>query len=504
MEALVEPLLALSGICKSFPGVVALQDVALDLRAGEVTALLGENGAGKSTLVKVLTGIERPDSGDIHVAGRAVSFATPRDAWAAGIAAIHQETASFDELSVAENVFMGHFRITGAGLLSWRMMRRRTMEILRELDADFDPDVLLGRLSVAQKHLVGVARALSHDSRIMIMDEPTAALSSREVDELFRVVSRLKAQGRAILFISHKFEEVYRIADRWMCLRDGRDVGSGVIRDTTPGRLVKLMVGRTIEEVFPKRPVRIGAPLLEVEGLSNPTEFADLSFVVHAGEIVGFYGLVGSGRSEAMQALFGVSRGRRGTIRVRGRPMDIRSPAQAIAAGIAYVPEDRQTQGAVLPFGIRLNTTLASLVRHSPATFLARGRELDTTREMGRRFSVKAHSWEQPLRELSGGNQQKVILGKWLATRPTILILDEPTKGVDVGSKAAVHALMGELAASGLGIVLVSSELPEVMGMSDTILVMHEGRIVRRFTRAEATAEAILTAATGTAEAAAA
>ena len=504
MNAPGPPLLELSGVSKSFPGVMALRDVHLELAAGQVTALLGENGAGKSTLVKILTGIEAPDAGRICVAGQPVRFASPRDAWAAGITAIHQETIMFDELSVAENVFMGHMQVRGSRLVDWAAMRRRTAEILRELEADFGPDVKLKRLGVAQKHLVEVARALSHDGRIVIMDEPTAALSSREVDDLFRIIARLKAQGRAILFISHKFEEVFRIADRWVCLRDGRHVGVGAIGEVSAGDLVRLMVGRPVADVFPKRAVPIGAPVLQVEDLANATEFADLAFTLHAGEILGFYGLVGSGRSEAMQALFGLSQPQRGSVRVRGRNVRIRSPAQAIAAGLAYVPEDRQTQGAVLPFGIRENTTLASLVRHCNGAFLSRERELATTREMGRRFAVKAHNWEQPLRELSGGNQQKIVLGKWIATRPAILILDEPTKGIDIGSKAAVHALIGELAAVGLGIILVSSELPEVMGMSDTILVMHEGRIARRFRRGEATAEAIVVAATGTAQSAAA
>ncbi|MDR3496678.1 MAG: sugar ABC transporter ATP-binding protein [Ancalomicrobiaceae bacterium] len=494
------PVLALSGVCKRFPGMTVLQGVGFTLRRGEVTALIGENGAGKSTLVKILTGIYGLDEGEICVGGQSVHFASARAAWAAGITAIHQEPVMFDELSVAENVFMGHMSVTGAGLVDWRGMQDRTNEILHLLEAGFSATTPLKLLGVAEKHLVEIARALSHDSRVVIMDEPTAALSTREVDDLIRIVGRLKAQGRAILFISHKFEEIFRIADRWVCLRDGRQVGSGAIADVTSADLVKLMVGRSIGNVFPTRETAVGEPTLQVDGLSNATEFADLSFVLHKGEILGLYGLVGSGRSEALQALFGLSRPTRGVIRIDGKVVAIHSPADAIAAGLAYVPEDRQTQGAVLAFSIVENVTLASLRRHSSGAFLMRDRETATARSVAERFAVKARNLDQALGDLSGGNQQKVVIGKWIATNPRILILDEPTKGIDIGSKAAVHAFMAELTAAGVAIILISSELPEVMGMSDSILVMHEGRVVRRLTRAEATPELIVTAAAGTLE----
>jgi rhamnose transport system ATP-binding protein len=493
----VAPLLSLSGVTKRFPGVRALHDAHLALHPGHVTALLGENGAGKSTIVKILTGIYQPDEGEIRIDGQRVSLASPRDAWAAGVTAIHQETVMFDELSVAENVFMGHMPTGGGGLVDWGDMRSRTRALLERLDCDIEPDVPLKTLGVAQKHLVEIARALSHDARIVIMDEPTAALSAREIDDLFRIIAQLKAEGRAILFISHKFEEIFRVADRWTCLRDGEQVGEGLIAEATPGELVRLMVGRSIEQVFPKRAVPIGDVALEVAGLGNATEFADISFTLRRGEILGLYGLVGAGRSEAMQAVFGLSRTTRGEIRINGSPHTIHSPAEAIEAGIAYVPEDRQTQGAVLPLGVRDNTTLASLGRHAFATFLSRRSELADTRRLGMRLSVKAAHWEQRLQDLSGGNQQKVVIAKWLATNPRIIILDEPTKGIDVGSKAAVHDFMVELAGEGLAVVLISSELPEVMGMADRILVMHEGRIVREFDRATMDAAAIVTAATG-------
>jgi rhamnose transport system ATP-binding protein len=489
-------MLNIYGLNKSFPGVRALHDVGFTLKGGEVTALIGENGAGKSTVVKILTGIYHADAGQIEVEGKLVRFSNPSDAWKAGITAIHQETAMFDELTVAENIFMGHSPVSKTRLVDWTSINTRAREILRGIESDIDPQMLLKQLGVAQKHIVSIARALSHGSQIVIMDEPTASLSAREIDELFRIIKRLKNEGRAILFISHKFDEIFRVADAWVCLRDGEKVGDGDIKKVTQADLVKLMVGRPIEQVFPKRDVHLGEVVLEVEGLSNPTEFADVSFKLRKGEILGFYGLVGAGRSEAMQCLFGISAKTKGTIQLNGAALNINSPADAIAAGISYVPEDRQVQGAILPMGIRENTTLASLGQHSSKGFLSRLSERKVTRRIGSELQVKAAHWDQRLGDLSGGNQQKVVIAKWLAANPSILILDEPTKGIDIGSKAAVHGLMGELAASGLAIILISSELPEVLGMADTIIVMNEGRIVASMPRADATPEKIVTAAT--------
>ncbi len=491
-------VLSLAHISKGFPGVQALDDVSLDLERGAVTALIGENGAGKSTIVKILTGIHAPDRGVIQVAGRERRFATPRDAWAAGIAAIHQETVMFDELTVQENIFMGH--MPGSRLIDRRAMRERSIELLARINADFAPETPLKRLSVAQKHMVEIARALSHEAAVIIMDEPTASLSRHEIDELFTLVDQLKAEGRAILFISHKFDEIFRVSDRWVCLRDGQKVGEGLTAEVTEPDLVRLMVGRPIDQVFPKRDVEIGPVVLEVEGLSNATEFADLSFELRRGEILGLYGLVGAGRSEAMQCVFGLGEPTRGRIAMEGREIRPRTPAEAIEAGISYVPEDRQEQGVVLPLSIRANITLASLARHVEGWFLSTASERAATRSLGERLAVKAASFEQPVGELSGGNQQKVVIAKWLATRPRVIILDEPTKGIDIGSKAAVHEFIGELVEDGLAVVLISSELPEVMGLADRILVMHEGRIVARFTRGAWSAEAIVAAATGAAE----
>ena len=339
-----DPILTLSGISKRFPGVRALHDVSLALKPGRVTAVIGENGAGKSTIVKILTGIYKPDEGEICVRGNAVSFTSPRDAWAAGIAAIQQETVMFDELSVAENIFMGHMPLAGSRLVAWPEMRKRSAALLKRIDAVIPPDFKLKRLSVAQKHLVEIARALSHEAQVLIMDEPTAALSASEIDDLFRVGAQLKAEGRAIVFISHKFDEIFRIADDFICLRDGEKVGEGSIASVTQPQLVRMMVGRPVDQFFPKRDVAIGETVLTVEGLSNATEYADVSFSLRKGEILGLYGLVGAGRTEAMQGLFGITPVTRGAVTMEGKQLSITAPSDAIAAGIAYVPEDRQDQ----------------------------------------------------------------------------------------------------------------------------------------------------------------
>jgi rhamnose transport system ATP-binding protein len=496
------PILTLAGITKRFPGVRALHDVSFSLETGKVTALIGENGAGKSTIVKILTGIYRPDEGEIRVDDMAKTFASPRDSWAAGITAIHQETVMFDELSVAENIFMGHMPTGSSKLVDWRKMQREAAELLKRIDADFAADALLKTLSVAQKHMVEIARALSHNARVVIMDEPTAALSANEIADLYRVVEQLKREGRAVVFISHKFDEIFRIADAFICLRDGEKVGEGPIAGITEADLVRMMVGRPVDQVFPKRNVPIGDVVLAVEGLANRTEFADVSFTLRKGEILGLYGLVGAGRSESMQGLFGISPLTSGSVRLNGAPLTIHSPQDAIAAGISYVPEDRQVQGAVLPLGIRENTTLASLAQHVSSWLLGRKSERAATRALGGRLNVKAAHWDQRLGELSGGNQQKVVIAKWLATKPKVIILDEPTKGIDVGSKAAVHDFIGELAEDGLAVILISSELPEMMGLADRVIVMHEGRPVAEFERGKWSAEAIVGAATGARKAA--
>ncbi|MFO1073865.1 MAG: sugar ABC transporter ATP-binding protein [Geminicoccaceae bacterium] len=494
----MHPVLELSGISKTFPGVKALDGARLSLHAGEVTALVGENGAGKSTLVKIVTGIHQPDpGGELRLDGTPVTLAGPQAAFAAGITAIHQETVLFDELSVAENVFLGHQPQRWGGLIDWRAMRARTKAILARLDAAIDPETPLRQLSIAQRHIVGIARALSIDARIVVMDEPTAALSRREIEDLYAIVRALKAAGKAVLLITHKFDEIFAICDRYTVFRDGRFIGEGRIAEVDQDRLVAMMVGRTIDQVYPKRPVLLGETVLEVQDLAHPTEFEGISFSLRRGEILGFYGLVGAGRSELMQALFGITRPSRGRILLEGKELTLKGPHDAIRAGIVLVPEERGRQGAVLPLPIVQNMALPQLDRLGRQGFLDLAAELALTRRYGERLQVRAASWSQPVEQLSGGNQQKVVIGKWLATRPKVIILDEPTKGIDVGAKAAVHDFMVELAEQGLAVIMVSSELPEILGMADRIVVMHAGRVRTVLAREAATPEAVVTAATG-------
>ncbi|WP_181708101.1 sugar ABC transporter ATP-binding protein [Chthonobacter rhizosphaerae] len=495
--ALAAPILEMRGISKSFPGVQALADVALTLRPGRVTALIGENGAGKSTLVKILTGIYRPDAGEILIDGTPTRLETAADAQAAGITAIHQETVLFDDLSVAENIWLGHAPRNRLGLVDWSAMRARSAALLHSVDADIDPRTRLKDLSIGQRHLVAIARALSVESRVVIMDEPTAALSHKEVEDLFRIIGRLKAKGKAILFISHKFEEVWRIADDFAVFRDGKAVGAGGLADVTHSDLVRMMVGRSVDQVFPKTPARIGETILKVEGYCHPTEFDGVSFALRRGEILGLYGLVGAGRSELCQALFGVTRPSAGALTLEGRPITVRSPAEAIRAGIVYVPEERGRHGAILPMAIVENVSLPSLHRTARRGFIRMAEEFALARTYAERLDLRASSLSQPVGTLSGGNQQKVVIGKWLATGPKVIILDEPTKGIDIGSKAAVHAFMSELAGEGLAVIMVSSEIPEILGMADRVVVMREGRMAGAFDREGLTPEVLVRAATG-------
>lgn len=496
-HVLPAPVLALDGITKTFPGVTALSEVHLGLYPGEVTALVGENGAGKSTVVKILTGIYQPDGGTIRLDGRATTFPAAQAAADAGITAIHQETVLFDDLSVAENIFLGHAPKGRFGLIDWAEMTRRSSEILAEIGAVIDPAHKLRDLGIANKHLVAIARALSIDARVVIMDEPTAALSHKEIQELYELVETLKAQGKAILFISHKFDEIFRIADRYTVFRDGQFIGDGAIGDVTEGELVKMMVGRDVSQIFPQRAPRIGALVLQVSGMSHPTEFADIGFDLRRGEILGFYGLVGAGRSEFMQALFGITRPSAGTVIIDGTPISIHSPADAVEAGIVYVPEDRGKQGAISALPIFQNVTLPSLGRTSRSGFIRLAEEFKLAREFTSRLDLRAASLDTTVGNLSGGNQQKVVIAKWLATKPKIIILDEPTKGIDVGSKAAVHEFMAELAAQGLAIIMVSSEIPEVLGMSDRVIVMREGRMVAEVAGDDLTPETLVRHAAG-------
>lgn len=475
----------LSEVRKSFDGVRALERVSLSLPRGCVTALLGENGAGKSTLVKILSGIHQPDGGEIRVDGVSVRIPGPVAARRLGIGVVHQECQVFDNLTVAENLFV-HAQPTRAGLVDWRGMRARATAVLRDLDAGFDADLPAGQLGIAQKHVVQIARALAHDSRVLILDEPTASLSQRECAELFRIVRHLRDAGCALLFISHRFEEIDQLADRFVVFRDGLSVSEGRLADTSRDELIRLMVGRPIEQRHPGCETKPGEDLLEVAHLGRNGEFEDISFKLRRGEILGVYGLVGAGRTELAQALFGITRPHRGAIHL--------APS-ARGAGMALVPEDRQSQGAILDFSLASNIALPNLRTLAPRGWCSRGRESALAQQWIDRLSIRSPGPGEPVRNLSGGNQQKVVLAKWLARSPAVLILDEPTKGVDVSAKAAVHAITGEFARAGGGVILFSSELPEILRLSDRILVMRRGRLRGEFPRAAASSDALLRAA---------
>jgi rhamnose transport system ATP-binding protein len=486
------PLLEVRSIEKSFPGVRALSDISFDVRAGEVHALVGENGAGKSTLIKIMSGVYHPDSGAILVEGREMRLATPDDARRAGIATIYQELLLFPELSVAENIFLGHAPLARGGRIDWRAMRAKAEALLASLEIDdLAVDQIVGALTVGMRQRVEILRALSHDARILIMDEPTAALTEADVTRLFDIVRRLKARGVGVVYISHRLEEVFQIADRVTVLRDGAYVDRRSVAETSVTELVQMMVGRRIDNLFPKTVAPIGAPVLEARDIVRRPMTKGVSLTVRAGEIVGLAGLVGSGRSEFAQTVFGITPAESGDIRLMGEAVRIVSAESARAKGIAYVPEDRGVQGLVRPMSVLHNLSLATLGALSWAGFIDRAAERRLAEEAILRFSVKTSSPEEIAGRLSGGNQQKIVLGKWLANNPKLLILDEPTRGIDVGSKAEIHRLMSELAGAGVAILMISSELPEVLGMSDRVLVMREGRLVAEFDRAHATSEAV-------------
>jgi rhamnose transport system ATP-binding protein len=486
------PLLEVRDIEKTFPGVRALSGGSFEVRAGEVHALLGENGAGKSTLIKIISGVYEPDGGSILIGGRETRFSSPEDAKRAGVATIYQELLLFPELTVAENIFLGHAPRAGMGRIDWRAMRARAEALLASLEIDdLAANQVVGALSVGNRQRVEILRALSHDARILIMDEPTAALTESDVTRLFDIVRRLRARGVGIVYISHRLDEIFAIGDRVTVLRDGAYVGARNVADTNASELVQMMVGRRIDNLFPKTTVPIGAPVLEARDIVRHPMTKSVSLTVRAGEIVGLAGLVGSGRSELAQTLFGITPAESGEIRLMGEGVTIRSAEGARSKGIAYVPEDRGVQGLVRPMSVLHNFSLAALGALSRAGFIDRGAERRMAEEGVQRFRVKTSSVEEIAGRLSGGNQQKIVLGKWLANNPKLLILDEPTRGIDVGAKAEIHRLMSELAGAGVAILMISSELPEVLGMSDRVLVMREGRFVAEFDRAHATSETV-------------
>ena len=497
MPPTTTPLAEVRGVSKSFGAVAAVRDVSFPLHGGEIHALVGENGAGKSTIVKMLAGVHRPDAGAIVLDGAELALAGPADAQAAGIAVIYQEPTLFPDLSVAENIFMGRQPTARLRRIDRAALERAAAALFDRLGVPIDPRRPARGLSIADQQIVEIAKALSLDARVVVMDEPTAALSGVEVRRLFGVARSLRDAGAAVLFISHRFEEITSLCDRVTVMRDGAHVSTDPLADLTVDDIVRRMVGRDLGALFPKTDVEPGDVVLEVEGLSRAGVFSDVSFGVRAGEIVALAGLVGAGRSEVVQAVFGVDPRDAGTVRVAGRELPAHSPKAAMAAGVALVPEDRRQQGLVMDLSIQRNVTQTRTRSLARLGLLLGDAERRLAGEWTARLRTKYARLEDPVHTLSGGNQQKVVLAKWLATKPRVLILDEPTRGIDVGTKAEVHRLMSALAADGVAILMVSSELPEVLGMADRVLVMREGRLVRELSRAEASEESVMFAATG-------
>ena len=493
MSCLVELL----GVSKSFGNYEVLKNVDFDVRAGEVHALMGENGAGKSTLIKILAGVHTPSRGEIRIEGQKKTFASPKEACSCGIATVYQEMLLFPELTVTENIYLGHAPRCAWGGLDWSLMKQKARALLDALDShDLDEDALVGSLSVANRQRVEIAKALSQDAKIVIMDEPTAALAETDVERLLTVVRRLRERGVGIIYVSHRMPEIFTIADRVTVLRDGAHIGTRNISEVDRASLVTMMVGRTIEQMFPKLETTPGPVVLETQKLSQAGSIQDVSLQLRAGEILGIAGLVGSGRTELALTLFGITPATSGQIVLHGRPETITSPRKARDLGIAYIPEDRGLQGLVRPQTIQENIVHAILDRISRWRFVDRNKEHSLAEQAIRTLSIRARGPTQVAGTLSGGNQQKVVISKWLGTHPKILIMDEPTRGIDVGAKSEIYALMGQLAQQGMAIIMISSELPEVLGMSDRILVMNEGRMVAEIPRQKATLESIGTAMT--------
>ncbi len=491
------PLLVLSQASKNFGAVQALVDGSVTLYPGEAHALLGENGAGKSTLVKILAGVHRPDGGELLVGGEAVSFSGPAASRAAGISIIYQEPTLFPDLTVAENIFMGRQPVGAGRRIDRSAMNKAAADVFARLGVVLDPDRLARGLSVADQQIVEIAKALSLDAKVLVMDEPTAALTNVEVERLFEVMRTLRKQGAAVLFISHRLEEVFASCQRVTIMRDGRFVRTAPVEDLTIDAIIRSMVGRDLDSLFPKTATTPGAVVLEVDNLQRAGVFHDISFTVRSGEIVALAGLVGAGRSEVARAVFGIDRFDSGTVTVAGHRLSGGSPQAAMAAGIALVPEDRRQQGLVMDMAIDQNVALASLPRLSRGGLIRSSSERALALTWAERLQLKFGRLGNPVSTLSGGNQQKVVLGKWLARGPKLLIIDEPTRGIDVGTKAEVHRILDGLVSEGMAVLMISSEMPEVLGMADRVIVLHEGRITAQLNGADADEDAIMRAASG-------
>ena len=484
-------ILELKGITKIFPGVKALNNVQFQLKKGEVHALMGENGAGKSTFIKVITGVHKAEEGEMFLEGQKVDFKGPKDAQAAGIAAVYQHPTSYPDLTVAENIFMGH-EIVKNGMIQWREMNKQATALLTQLDADFKSTDEMGALSVAQQQMVEIAKALSTNAKIIILDEPTAALTKNESEKLYRIVDKLKEEQVSIIFISHRFEDMYRLASRVTVFRDSQYIGTYDVDGITNADLIKAMVGREISDLFPKPVVQLGDEVLRVEGLSRTGFFKDVSFSVRAGEIVGLTGLVGAGRTEVVESVCGITKPDAGRVFLDGRQVHIKKPSDAMKKGIILLPEDRQKQGLIMSWGLGQNVTLPTMGKYARGGFNDNKKEREIAKQLLEEVDTKAVTIFDPASSLSGGNQQKVVVAKALGQDMKVVIMDEPTKGVDVGAKAEIYQIMGDLAKRGYGIVLISSEMPEILGMSDRIVIMCNGKVTGELDKDEATQEGIL------------
>ena len=489
--------LELQKISKFFPGIKALENVDFNLKHNSIHALLGENGAGKSTLVKILCGVYQPDEGSIFLDKQKHIISDPIASLQLGISAIHQESVMFDELSVMENIFIGNHIVKKNRLVDWFAMEKKTKELLSNLEADIKPDEKIKDLSIAQRHIVQISRSLVHDADIVIMDEPTASLSQKEIEELYSIIRNLKKQNKSIIFISHKLDEVLEICDEFTVLRDGEVINTDLISNTNKDQLITNMAGREISQIFPKKHVTIESEILNVKNLYKKTQFKNINFNLRKKEILGFYGLVGSGRTEVMKTIFGINKFDEGELTFKNSKLKIKSPKDAIQNGIVYLSEERQNLGMTGLMSVKDNINMAVMDKNSKYLILDKLKDSQNASELQEKLNIKVSYWSQLAQSLSGGNQQKTVIAKWLSTKPEIIILDEPTKGIDVRSKSAVHEFMGELVDSGMSIVMISSELPEILGMCDRVVVMYKGLIKNILDVSKTSSEEIVRLASG-------
>ena len=489
--------LELKNISKNFHGVKALQNVDFQLKDNSIHALLGENGAGKSTLVKILCGVYQPDSGTINLNNQQQTISNPAISLSLGISAIHQESVMFDELTVTENIFIGNHLTKSNGLIDWGLMESKTKKLLQDLEANIEPNEKIKDLSIAQRHIVQISRSLIHDAEIVIMDEPTASLSQKEINELYTIIRNLKKQNKSIIFISHKLDEVMEVCDDFTVLRDGELIKFDKISNTNKDQLITYMAGREVNQIFPKNNVTIENEIFQVKDLYKKTQFKNISFNLRKKEILGFYGLVGSGRTEIMKSIFGITKLDEGEIIFKDQKISIAKPSDAIDQGIVYLSEERQQLGMTGLMSVKDNINMAILDRNSQFYILDNLKEIKNATAMQEKLNIKVSYWSQLTQSLSGGNQQKTVIAKWLSTKPKVLILDEPTKGIDVRSKSAVHEFMGELVEEGMSIIMISSELPEILGMCDRVVVMYKGLIKDILDVKNASSEQIVKLASG-------